>query len=219
MTTPTPLAFKSSYQGESEYLYQGKRYGIRYMLQDTNSFTPEYVPFLRRLVGCCYGVSEPLEYPPLEVLANFPGYVAARYTPDYQHIEYQDGLPLQVRRPDGLYSEVYLKEYNFDLVNGRWCVPGWGKKLALAQTYVAFVAKDTTEYRRIPFGEEPWTIEFAADQTLCGDCAARRGQLHALSCDMEQCPRCHNQLLSCDCFPGQRLTVVIASGDHKTEER
>lgn len=209
------LTFKSSYQGESEYLHDGKRYAIRYMLADAHSFSAEYVPFLEQLVGCCYGMTDRLTYPPLEVLANFPGYIAARYTPDYKCVEYQDGTPPQVRRADGLYAEVYLKQYNYDLVNGRWCAPGWGEKLAKAQTYVALVAgKD--EFPRIPFGQEPWTLAYGEGQTLCGDCAAHRGQFHALSCDIEQCPRCANQLLSCDCFGGRTLTVVIASGDHKT---
>jgi hypothetical protein len=33
----------------------------------------------------------------------------------------------------------------------------------------------------------------------CGDCAALPGQYHAPNCDMEQCPVCGGQALSCDC--------------------
>jgi TIR domain len=33
----------------------------------------------------------------------------------------------------------------------------------------------------------------------CGDCAALPGQYHAPNCDMEQCPACGGQALSCDC--------------------
>jgi TIR domain len=33
----------------------------------------------------------------------------------------------------------------------------------------------------------------------CGDCAALPGQYHAPNCDMEQCPACLSQALSCGC--------------------
>lgn len=33
----------------------------------------------------------------------------------------------------------------------------------------------------------------------CHDCGAQLGAYHERGCDMEECPRCHLQLLSCDC--------------------
>ena len=33
----------------------------------------------------------------------------------------------------------------------------------------------------------------------CGDCGAEAGQYHYFNCDMERCPRCGCQLISCDC--------------------
>jgi hypothetical protein len=33
----------------------------------------------------------------------------------------------------------------------------------------------------------------------CGDCGAQKGGFHHLGCDMEPCPRCRRQLLSCGC--------------------
>lgn len=33
----------------------------------------------------------------------------------------------------------------------------------------------------------------------CHDCGAREGEIHELGCDMESCPFCGGQLLSCDC--------------------
>lgn len=33
----------------------------------------------------------------------------------------------------------------------------------------------------------------------CHDCNVVAGQLHHLGCDMEQCPNCGNQLLTCGC--------------------
>lgn len=33
----------------------------------------------------------------------------------------------------------------------------------------------------------------------CGDCGVRPGQPHHPGCDQEECPRCHGQIISCDC--------------------
>jgi len=35
----------------------------------------------------------------------------------------------------------------------------------------------------------------------CHDCGALPGHYHHAGCDWEQCPRCHEQLISCDCVP------------------
>ena len=33
----------------------------------------------------------------------------------------------------------------------------------------------------------------------CGDCHALEGEYHELGCDLERCPFCGGQLISCDC--------------------
>jgi hypothetical protein len=40
----------------------------------------------------------------------------------------------------------------------------------------------------------------------CGDCGAKAGRLHHLGCDLEGCPRCRRQLITCGCWnddPGE----------------
>jgi len=37
-------------------------------------------------------------------------------------------------------------------------------------------------------------------EITCRDCGAKEGQLHQLGCDMEKCPFCGWQLISCDCL-------------------
>lgn len=33
----------------------------------------------------------------------------------------------------------------------------------------------------------------------CGDCLVEEGELHKFGCDMERCPKCKGQLISCGC--------------------
>jgi len=54
------------------------------------------------------------------------------------------------------------------------------------------------EYFRVKFGSEKGLLR---DGGRCGDCNVTRGSLHHLYCDMEECPKCGGQLISCGCFP------------------
>lgn len=45
-------------------------------------------------------------------------------------------------------------------------------------------------------------IEFVKDQKRvpCHDCTCQVGEHHVPGCDMERCPKCGMQLISCGCF-------------------
>ena len=49
--------------------------------------------------------------------------------------------------------------------------------------------------KRIKFGNEKTQIKFKT----CPDCAVRKGMVHVPSCDTEECPNCHGQLIACSC--------------------
>jgi hypothetical protein len=53
-------------------------------------------------------------------------------------------------------------------------------------------------YSVIRFGSEPddWPGYGA---TACPDCAVAPGGIHHFGCDIEQCPRCREQFITCDC--------------------
>lgn len=55
-------------------------------------------------------------------------------------------------------------------------------------------------YPRIKYGEEE--ADWEADKYECHDCSATKGQIHLLGCDVEQCPVCKEQLISCEHFYG-----------------
>jgi len=52
------------------------------------------------------------------------------------------------------------------------------------------------EYKRIRYGEDHPGYELS---DRCHDCGCKKGYYHHPNCDMETCPSCGHQLLSCDC--------------------
>lgn len=54
-----------------------------------------------------------------------------------------------------------------------------------------------TDYDPIPYGED-WNGYDLPDH--CHDCNTPKGGFHHPGCDMERCPVCHGQLISCGCL-------------------
>jgi hypothetical protein len=57
-------------------------------------------------------------------------------------------------------------------------------------------------YRRIRYGDE--RDDWGANDRECHDCGATKGQLHMLGCDVERCPRCGYQFITCPCEHGHK---------------
>lgn len=52
-------------------------------------------------------------------------------------------------------------------------------------------------YKPIPYGEET-RVTFTSER--CHDCNIERGGYHHPGCDVEECPICHGQIISCECL-------------------
>jgi len=63
---------------------------------------------------------------------------------------------------------------------------------------------------RIKYGDE--SQDWHAESIPCHDCGAVKGQYHIPGCDVEECPSCREQLLSCDCELGDSC-VGLSNSD------
>lgn len=57
--------------------------------------------------------------------------------------------------------------------------------------------------KRMRVGDEGWVSE----GERCPDCGAKFGGLHHFGCDVEQCPECAGQMMSCDCLPLNKESI------------
>jgi hypothetical protein len=96
---------------------------------------------------------------------------------------------------------LYFKK-NFVVYNG---VEMWKenpKDILEAQTQPYFY-RGRRRYARFQYGDEPTWLELDpnfAQHHPCHDCLVLKGQYHTEGCDVEECPRCHGQLLGCGCW-------------------
>lgn len=55
------------------------------------------------------------------------------------------------------------------------------------------------DYEPIRWGEERgYRFQYRTER--CGDCNVPRGAVHHHGCDLEQCPACDSQAISCGCM-------------------
>lgn len=71
-----------------------------------------------------------------------------------------------------------------------------GTELELAKVYL--MDDNGKKYELIKVGAPGDYLEGEDKDARCRDCGAKMGEYHQLYCDIQRCPICGGQLLSCD---------------------
>ena len=81
-------------------------------------------------------------------------------------------------------------------LNGYPVTPEYLERFEQSQ-HVLTYAIAGAEWPRVRYGDEK--DDWGASDHSCHDCRAAAGQFHAVGCDVEQCPRCGEQAIMCEC--------------------
>jgi hypothetical protein len=63
-------------------------------------------------------------------------------------------------------------------------------------TEAPIMMADGVIYAPVRYGQE---IDWGRPKGRCGDCRVLPGRVHHHGCDIEECPRCHRQGITCGC--------------------
>jgi hypothetical protein len=87
-------------------------------------------------------------------------------------------------------------EKKFVIYQGARMVEGWPEQIEKAQTKTQYNIGGKS-YSRVRYGDEK--DDWGVDKQPCHDCRVIKGQFHVVGCDVESCPVCGGQVISCDC--------------------
>jgi hypothetical protein len=82
------------------------------------------------------------------------------------------------------------------LYRGVPMIEGWPEKMLAAQQSPSYAVQGR-DVGRVRYGDEH--DDWGADQQACHDCRVIKGEFHVPGCDVERCPLCGGQVITCDC--------------------
>jgi len=75
-------------------------------------------------------------------------------------------------------------------------IKGWPERIQAAQLQTSYSIGGALR-PRVRYGEEQ--DDWGADRQPCHDCAVLKMQFHVTGCDVERCPNCGGQVITCEC--------------------
>lgn len=111
---------------------------------------------------------------------------------------------------DGKKFPVIIDIYGGDFVAGRSALNRNFGTWCAEHGYLTFIPEYTPVPETNLFGQLGDLLKAFVVIHRCGDCGAKIGYYHHYGCDIEKCPICGGQFLSCDClenFDSAVLTI------------
>lgn len=86
-----------------------------------------------------------------------------------------------------------------------------GKEMSDSNGCLSIMVINNEVCKRIPYGSEKrFGLKFdkkMSKNKQCHDCRCLKGQYHHFGCDMEECPICGGQLISCGCWKMKKVRI------------
>jgi hypothetical protein len=87
-------------------------------------------------------------------------------------------------------------------------IEGWPERIQDAQRISAYSIAGKSVIR-VRYGEEK--DDWGAGRKPCHDCGVLKGQFHVPGCDVERCPVCGGQIITCSCVYDEDPAELVSS--------
>lgn len=139
------------------------------------------------------------------------------------------GNNIKFYKNNGKYIENSILEYNKDWVIFRGIevrknyVKDLIKDIDNNSKYKYYITKNGEKVERVRYGDElsrmseevkkRYNISFYTNYEICDDCGAKIGEFHLNDCDIEICPICFGQVMTCECIAKDENGELILAID------
>ncbi|MBI6875618.1 hypothetical protein [Clostridium aciditolerans] len=132
-------------------------------------------------------------------------------------------------KDNGKLIEDRILEYNKDWVIFRGVevrknyVKGLTKDIEINSKYKYYITQNGEKIERVRYGDElsrmseefkkRYNISSYTNYEICDDCGAKIGEFHLNNCDIEICPICFGQAITCECIAKNENGDLIVATD------